>query len=154
MKWMGELIPLPAVRHDGEMSVERAITERRSVRDYADETLSLSALSQLLWATQGVTEKLEVPPGIQSADERMGGLRSAPSAGGLYPLEVYVVAGDGGRRKREFGSVIEHRPVGEAQGSAGIVFFELCHLFLVFDQPTESLSVMGRSVVALIQRRN
>ncbi len=93
-KGAGELIPLPSVCHDGEVSLERAVTERRSVRNFADVSLSLVDLSQLLWAAQGVTEKIEVPPAAWRGGEWMGGLRSAPSAGGLYPLELYVVAGD------------------------------------------------------------
>jgi SagB-type dehydrogenase family enzyme len=42
--------------------------------------LSLEDVSQILWAAQGITAR--------------AGLRTAPSAGALYPLEVYLVAGD------------------------------------------------------------
>ncbi len=52
---------------------------RRSVREYADLPLSLEEVSQLLWAAQGITSD-------------WGG-RTAPSAGALYPLEVYLVVG-------------------------------------------------------------
>ncbi len=55
------------------------MANRRSVREYKDEPVSLAEVSQLLWAAQGVTGP--------------GGERTAPSAGALYPLEVYVVAG-------------------------------------------------------------
>jgi len=55
---------------------------RRSRRSYADEPLTMDELSQLLWAAQGVTSPY--------------GFRTAPSAGGLYPLELYAVAGEGG----------------------------------------------------------
>jgi SagB-type dehydrogenase family enzyme len=72
-------VTLPEPRVEGQVSVERAISKRRSVREYADEPLSLAAAAQLLWAAQGVTGS--------------GGLRAAPSAGALYPLEVYLVAG-------------------------------------------------------------
>ena len=54
--------------------------ERRSIREYTDLPLTLEDVSQLLWAGQGIT-----------AD--WGG-RTAPSAGALYPLEVYLVAGN------------------------------------------------------------
>lgn len=74
-------VPLPAPRRYGDVSVERAIAERRSVREFAAEPLSLESVAQLLWAAQGVTATAE-------------GLRAAPSAGALYPLEVYLVAGD------------------------------------------------------------
>ncbi|MGQ9543172.1 MAG: SagB/ThcOx family dehydrogenase [Candidatus Bathyarchaeia archaeon] len=72
-------IPLPTPRYEGDCSVERALAKRRSVRNYGVGSLTLQEVSQLLWATQGVTDPK--------------GLRTAPSAGGLYPLEVYIVAG-------------------------------------------------------------
>ena len=92
-KTPGELIPLPEVCHDGEVSLERAVADRRSVRNFADVSLSVVDLSQLLWAAQGVTEKSEVPPAAWRGGEWRGGLRTAPSAGALYPRELYVVAG-------------------------------------------------------------
>ena len=73
-------IMLPEPETTGETSVEEAIFHRRSVRRYTGGALTLGDLSQLLWAAQGVTSK--------------EGFRTAPSAGALYPLEVYVVAGD------------------------------------------------------------
>jgi SagB-type dehydrogenase family enzyme len=72
-------VALPKPRLDGEVAVERALALRRSVREFAPEPLPLSSVSQLLWAAQGIT------------DPR--GLRTAPSAGALYPLDVYLVAG-------------------------------------------------------------
>ena len=64
------------------MSIEETIARRRSVREYKGEPLSLSQLSQVLWAAQGLT------------DTR--GLRAAPSAGATYPLEVFVLIGRDG----------------------------------------------------------
>jgi SagB-type dehydrogenase family enzyme len=72
-------VALPSPRLDGAVSVERALALRRSVREFADRPLPLTAVSQLLWAAQGVT------------DAR--GLRTAPSAGAIHPLEVILVAG-------------------------------------------------------------
>ena len=72
-------IALPQPSHHGKGSVEDALARRRSIREYADEPLPLAAVSQLLWAAQGITDR--------------DGLRTAPSAGALYPLEVYLVAG-------------------------------------------------------------
>ena len=72
-------IELPKPVTDGQVSVEAAIKQRRSVRDYTNRPLSLADVGQLLWAAQGVT----------SSD----GGRAAPSAGALYPLEIYLVAG-------------------------------------------------------------
>ena len=60
--------------------METALGVRRSVREYSRDPVSLAELSQLLWAAQGVTH----------AD----GGRTAPSAGALYPLELYVLAGN------------------------------------------------------------
>lgn len=71
---------LPEVDYTGEMSVEQALVERRSVRDFREQALGLGELGQLLWAAQGITDSQ--------------GLRTAPSAGALFPLEVYVIAGN------------------------------------------------------------
>lgn len=72
-------IQLPPPRADGKTSVESALAARRSVRSFSTSPVSLQELSQLLWATQGITDA--------------HGLRAAPSAGALYPLEVSVIAG-------------------------------------------------------------
>ncbi len=74
-------ISLPSPRLEGQISLEAAIATRRSVREFTAEALSLGEISQLLWAAQGIT------------DPR--GLRAAPSAGALYPLELYVSTPDG-----------------------------------------------------------
>jgi SagB-type dehydrogenase family enzyme len=74
-------IPLPAPRQVGTITLEETLAKRRSVRAFSDLQLSLEELSQLLWATQGVTHP--------------DGYRSAPSAGALYPLEVYVITPQG-----------------------------------------------------------
>jgi len=75
----GEIM-LPEPRTTGEISIEEAMIHRRSVRRYSKEGITLNDLSQLLWAAQGITSE--------------EGFRTAPSAGALYPLEAYVVAGD------------------------------------------------------------
>ena len=78
---INEKIKLPEPKYDSNTSVEQALLERRSVREYKDEPLTLTEVSQLLWAAQGIT------------DPRRD-FRTAPSAGVLYPLEVYAVIGD------------------------------------------------------------
>lgn len=91
----GRLIALQSPRSDGAMSVERAIGERRSVRAFAAEPLAGGDVAQLLWAAQGITEAVSERPANWPAEwQWMGGLRTAPSAGALYPLELYVVVGD------------------------------------------------------------
>ncbi len=79
MRQGGEIM-LPEPRTTGEISIEEAMRNRRSVRRYTKEAITLNDLSQLLWAAQGITSE--------------EGFRTAPSAGALYPLEVYVVAGN------------------------------------------------------------
>ncbi|MGQ9573458.1 MAG: SagB/ThcOx family dehydrogenase [Dehalococcoidia bacterium] len=76
------IVSLPTPRLKGEMSLEEAILKRRSRRDFKDAPLSLGEISQILWAAQGITDKT--------------GLRAAPSAGALYPLDVYLVVGKQG----------------------------------------------------------
>ncbi|MGB8658237.1 MAG: SagB/ThcOx family dehydrogenase [Candidatus Zixiibacteriota bacterium] len=76
-----ETIKLPEPKHDGEVSVEKALSERRSVRAYKDEPLTLTDVSQILWAAQGITDPKT-------------GHRTAPSAMALYLLNVYLIAGN------------------------------------------------------------
>jgi SagB-type dehydrogenase family enzyme len=73
-------ISLPNPQTEGDVSVEAALERRRSTREFSGSPLSLVDISQMLWAAQGVTHRC--------------GFRTAPSAGGLYPLETYVVAGN------------------------------------------------------------
>ncbi|NWG13259.1 MAG: SagB/ThcOx family dehydrogenase [Acidobacteria bacterium] len=88
-----QAIGLPAPRLDGSCSVEKALATRRSVRAFKEEGLSIAALSQLVWAAQGITLKTDAPPNWQWGTWQ-GGRRTAPSAGALYPLELYIVAGN------------------------------------------------------------
>lgn len=89
------LIRLPAPEHASATSVEQALSERRSVRQFADESVALEQVAQLLWAAQGVTEPREERPARWPPEWIWrGGLRTAPSAGALYPLEIYLVAGN------------------------------------------------------------
>lgn len=90
-----EIIQLPAPQHDSQTSVEKAINLRRSVRDYAEAPLSISEISQILWAAQGFTQEGKEPPRMWNPKyEWQGGLRTAPSAGALYPMEIYLLAGN------------------------------------------------------------
>jgi SagB-type dehydrogenase family enzyme len=75
-----DVIRLPEPKYGSSVSIEKALRERRSVRRYRDVSLMLSEISQLLWAAQGVRDPQ--------------GFRTAPSAGALYPLEVYIVIGN------------------------------------------------------------
>jgi len=76
---MERTIPLPEPREDSGCSIEQALAHRRSTREFLDEPLALGEAGQLLWAAQGITHG--------------DGLRTAPSAGALFPLELYLLAG-------------------------------------------------------------
>jgi SagB-type dehydrogenase family enzyme len=68
----------------GDTPLRKLISQRRSRRGYTEEPLSLEELSYLLWATQGVTEVIERPDGIQT-------LRTVPSGGSLASFETYLL---------------------------------------------------------------
>ena len=76
-------VHLPSPILEGNVSVEQAIQNRRSVRHYANESITLQDVSQLMWAAQGITDKAN-------------NLRSVPSGGQVYPLEVYIIVGKDG----------------------------------------------------------
>jgi len=76
-------ISLPPPSPKGSLSLEEAIARRRSVRDFTPEPISQSQLSQILWAAQGISDTWEK-------------LRTVPSAGATYPLEIFIVCGRNG----------------------------------------------------------
>lgn len=63
-----------------ELPVREAIARRRTVRRFTDSVLSREQFMEVLWAAQGVTE-------------RVRGFRAVPSAGALYPLEIFAFLG-------------------------------------------------------------
>ncbi|MDD2834763.1 MAG: SagB/ThcOx family dehydrogenase [Methanothrix sp.] len=75
-----DVITLQEPHIDGGISVEKALLERRSIRSFSDEALTLEEVSLLCWAAQGVT------------DDK--GHRTSPSAMATYPLELYLLAGN------------------------------------------------------------
>jgi SagB-type dehydrogenase family enzyme len=79
MAHANESIKLPAPVITGTQPLEALLQQRRSVREFPERALSLGQIGQLLWAAQGITHG--------------AGYRTAPSAGALYPLELYVVVG-------------------------------------------------------------
>jgi SagB-type dehydrogenase family enzyme len=79
---MGEEIMLPEPDLESDFSLEKAMANRRSVRNFSQKELELEKISQLLWAAQGITKKDT-------------GYRTTPSAGALYPLELFLVKSDG-----------------------------------------------------------
>lgn len=78
----GETVELPDPKIEGEMSVEESIEKRRSIRAFTNEKLTLEQIGQIAWSAQGIT------------DARRN-YRAAPSAGALYPLELFLVTPEG-----------------------------------------------------------
>lgn len=86
----GLAIKLPAPDMTGDMSVEAALNTRRSERVFMQDAIQLADLSQILWAAQGITWRLDTVPRQWKGEKWLGGVRTAPSAGALYPIELYV----------------------------------------------------------------
>jgi SagB-type dehydrogenase family enzyme len=98
-----EIVHLPAPSSIGELSLEEALEGRRSLREYTRDPVAIDDLSQLLWAAQGLTQP-----------EGRG--RTAPSAGGTYPLELYVVTPDALHHYVPEGHLLETVSVGDLRG--------------------------------------
>ena len=78
-------IKLPLPKTTGKMSLEEAIVNRESVRSFSKRQLTLEEISQLLWAAYGP----------RHVDSITGASKTVPSAGALYPMEIYMVSPDG-----------------------------------------------------------
>ena len=78
-------IKLPHPKTSGKMSLEEAIVKRHSVRSFSKKELSLDEISQLLWAAYGQRD----------VDSVTGASKTVPSAGALYPMEIYLVSSNG-----------------------------------------------------------
>lgn len=79
---LGREAALPSPQTRGGMPLVEALASRRSQRAFLARPLSLEQVGQLCWAAQGITEPVE-------------GLRTAPSAGGLFPVTLFVVHPNG-----------------------------------------------------------
>lgn len=75
-----ETFDLPVPDVVGEKSFEEVLSQRRSTRDFTEETLTVEEISQLFWAAQGETRPNR---------------RTNPSAGALYPIEIFAATPDG-----------------------------------------------------------
>jgi SagB-type dehydrogenase family enzyme len=74
-----DALALPAIEGGADAELRRLLRERRSLRHFAEGSVTRGEVSRLLWAAQGITGEC--------------GRRTAPSAGARFPLEVHVVAG-------------------------------------------------------------
>lgn len=91
----GSMVKLPPPDRQGEKTLESMLDQRRSHRNFASEAVTLAQLGQLMWAAQGCTTE--------------SCFRTAPSAGGLFPLEVVVVTGKGSVEGLDAGAYIHRR---------------------------------------------
>jgi len=99
-QYQGGVMKLPLPKKEGTVSVERAIRQRRTIRAYIPQILVLDQVSQLLWTAQGITED-------------SGFKRAVPSAGALYPMDVYAVVGQDSVEQIEAG-VYQYEPKGHS----------------------------------------
>jgi len=93
----GSVIQLPEPNRSGSETLETTLDSRRSRREFEPGPLTLSTVSQLLWAGQGTNHP--------------EGFRTAPSAGATYPLVVRLVVAENGVRELAAG-VYRYRPAG------------------------------------------
>jgi SagB-type dehydrogenase family enzyme len=73
---------LPPPQLSGGMPLSEALATRRSIRQFAPAPLTPPEVGQLCWAAQGITDARQ-------------GKRTAPSAGALYPIELFLVTATG-----------------------------------------------------------
>ena len=105
-QFKGATMKLRPPKTDGTVSVERAIKQRRTIRSFTPESLNLNQLSQLFWSCQGITGN-------------DGFKRAAPSAGALYPMDVYAIVGRSSVEQIEAG-VYHYEPNGHALSNIAI----------------------------------
>ncbi len=106
--------PIRPLDQKSGKSLWEAIGQRRSIREFSNQSIPFSDLSQLIWATQGITLKAW---GFE--------FRASPSAGALYPIETYLVV----NRVEEIPPGLYHYHVKDAQLillKEGLFGSELC----------------------------
>jgi SagB-type dehydrogenase family enzyme len=77
-----KVVQLTEPNTTGSVSLEEALAKRRSVRRFSNQPLKWSQIGQLAWAGQGITDSQR-------------GLRTAPSAGSIYPIELLFATQEG-----------------------------------------------------------
>ncbi|MFA5553176.1 MAG: DJ-1/PfpI family protein [Phycisphaerae bacterium] len=77
-----QIVWLPKPNLSGPMSLEETLAKRRSVRNFSDQKLDSSQISQLAWSAQGVTDFNR-------------GFRTAPSAGAIFPMQLFLATSEG-----------------------------------------------------------
>ena len=85
-----KVIPLPEPGLlPPKSDISMCILERKSRRNFTDESLSTEELSYMLWATQGVKE---IIPAYRNTGKVT--IRTVPSAGARHPFETYLAIND------------------------------------------------------------
>jgi len=123
------IVELPAPECKGSTTLEEALAGRRSIREFKQARLTVRELSQLLWAAQGITS--------------LDGRRTAPSAGAIYPLEIWVASGSGLYH-------YEPRQHGLTQYLEGDLRPELCRAALMQEAVAQASAVL---VIAAVFER-
>ncbi|MGD9110532.1 MAG: DJ-1/PfpI family protein [Phycisphaerales bacterium] len=77
-----KVIQLQKPKLKGSISLEETLAKRRSIRNFTEQKLDYVQIGQLAWAAQGVTEPA-------------AGFRTAPSAGAIYPMQLYFATDEG-----------------------------------------------------------
>lgn len=114
---MNEFLRLPPPQHTPVDSFENVLIARRSTRAYTAMPLTLTQLGHLLWAGDGITS--------------VEGKRTAPSAGGLYPLSMHVAAGN---VRNAPGAVYRYEPNGHRLRLTGMGDARMALAAAAYDQ--------------------
>jgi SagB-type dehydrogenase family enzyme len=96
------VIELPPPDETGGLSLAATIRQRRSVRDFEERILTWAEIGQLAWAGQGITREARR-------------LRSTPSAGALYPIELDVITRNGVFRYQVTAHALLQRAIGDVR---------------------------------------
>ena len=75
-------------RAEGPGALLGVIARRTSCRAFAETTMALADLSEILAGSYGLGRTISYPGGLESR------ARPVPSAGALYPLELYVLVSE------------------------------------------------------------
>jgi nitroreductase len=94
----GEVLNLPAPRYNEGLTVGEALNRRTSVRSFKAKRLAMNDIADLLWASSGKT-----------FDGTTAASRTYPSAGGLHPLNVYIMAASLGLGTVAVGAFVDEK---------------------------------------------
>jgi SagB-type dehydrogenase family enzyme len=83
-----KIFTLPKPHFKSTVSLEEALWNRRSRREFKPDPVSIEDIAQILWAAYGINQS------GKGSISTSGRLKTTPSAGARYPLEIYLVAGN------------------------------------------------------------